>query len=211
MSDFPLIIENFITDEENEILLNTITNHTQLFTADKSTDPRWDKRSAGIDRVHREGHESAWRILANIGLKIQNKIREIEKSQELFVEHPMYVRWLPGDDLDPPHADNIEPDGITPNKTPWRSHGAVLYINSDFTGGDFFYKDHDIEIIPKPKLLVLHRAGLEDMHGVREILSGTRYTVTCFATKDKTHEDKFLTSYLKSYNNFLENLKFSID
>jgi hypothetical protein len=146
-----------------------------------------------------KNHKSESELLLQIANKIQHKIREIENTNDIWLELPMYSRWLPGDHLNPPHADNIEQDGKTPNSSPWRSHGIVLYLNNTFDGGEIFYKHHNLKFKPKPKTCGIHRAGIEDTHGVFEVQNGIRHTIITFACRDEAHVQKSKPTFLDGY------------
>lgn len=179
----PTLLYDFVSKEDQQALKTCAVSNTALFEQTDCHDPRWKGRNIYIydlDAVTQN-------IILDIAVRIQDKIRELENNQNIWLEIPMLSRWLEGDELDPPHADNIEPDGITPNASPWRSHGVVIYLNEDFEGGNLFYSNHNLVVTPVQGLCAIHRAGLEDQHGVRKVRSGTRHTIVTFATEDYNH------------------------
>ena len=200
MTSLPTSIENFITDEENKILLNTAQNKDQLFNLARDPGQRWDKRCLHLNWLYTKENYDVHQLIVNFGLKLQNKIREIEKNEEFSALVPMIVRWFPGDCIDPPHADNLKLDGTpAPGYRKWVTHGSVLYLNNDFEGGNFYYHHHDIVVQPQPKLLILHRAGAEDLHGVYKVTKGIRYTLACFASDAVNSEIYTLDKYIKTH------------
>lgn len=58
------------------------------------------------------------------------------------------------------------------------TYGIVMYLNSDFTGGEIVYPELGIEYTPKEGALIVHRAG--ELHGVKDITEGVRYSMTAF-------------------------------
>lgn len=58
-------------------------------------------------------------------------------------------------------------------------YGFVLYLNSDFEGGEIYYPEYGIDVKPEPGLLVIHSGDIR--HGVREITKGIRHNMTSFA------------------------------
>lgn len=60
---------------------------------------------------------------------------------------------------------------------------TMMYLNEDFEGGEIFFPYHDIEIKPKPGMLVLFSGDAKLPHGIKQITSGTRYVNTTFWTK----------------------------
>lgn len=184
MNKFPLTYENFITEEENEILLKTASNsklYEECDIASPSGIPRWRKRILYLSWLKFQGEYQTYATVKNVFKRIHEFLNNIEGT-ELHIENAQFSRWITDDKLDPPHADNIEQDGITPNSSPWRSHGIVLYLNSDFEGGELFYKHHELMIKPKPRMLCVHRADLIDTHGVKQVTAGNRYTVISFCS-----------------------------
>jgi predicted 2-oxoglutarate/Fe(II)-dependent dioxygenase YbiX len=179
---YPLVIKNFITKEENDYFLNWIEENNFLYDQHTSSVEYWSKRCIYYNSIRDEVIKTK---LVNLIVSIKNVVEENSISdQKLFVEYPQFVKWENGVEL-PPHADNIEPDGITPNATPWRSHGCVLYFNSSFDGGELYYPNLNIEVKPEAGMLVAHPAGLKFLHGVKKVESGTRQTMSTFFTYDE--------------------------
>lgn len=56
--------------------------------------------------------------------------------------------------------------------------GIIIYLNDDFSGGELFYPSLNLNIKPKARSLVVHDAKLE--HGVKNVTSGNRYSITTF-------------------------------
>lgn len=61
------------------------------------------------------------------------------------------------------------------------AHGFVVYINDDYEGGEIYYPKKGIAIKAKARSLVIHPSSEEYTHGVKEVKSGIRYTLTSFA------------------------------
>lgn len=107
------------------------------------------------------------------------------------------------DDLSHPvHSDNCildqetgECDKVPPAYT-WRDYSAILYLNDNFEGGDFFFahstKDLTPEVRVKPKCgrLVGFSAGKENMHGVTAVTKGKRCAVALWFTTDPDHKEE---------------------
>jgi hypothetical protein len=68
-----------------------------------------------------------------------------------------------------------------PNKPVIEEHySAVLMLSSDYTGGELFFQHHNKEIRLEPGDLIMFRGNAENLHGVREVLSGERINVIIF-------------------------------
>jgi len=96
-----------------------------------------------------------------------------------------YAAWRQGDQQ-APHADSENPDG-SPHPYPWRQVGCVLYLNSDYSGGEVYFPQHDITLKPEPGTLVWFPGTTEYMHGVRPITEGFRLTIASFWGQQPPH------------------------
>ncbi|RLU20866.1 hypothetical protein DMN91_007480 [Ooceraea biroi] len=96
------------------------------------------------------------------------------------------------------HADNcvIRNDGLCHREDPaytWRDYSAILYLNDDFDGGEFFFvesqrKRHVRSIVrPRCGRMVAFSAGGENLHGVQGVRGGKRCAVALWFTQDKKY------------------------
>jgi hypothetical protein len=94
-------------------------------------------------------------------------------------------RLLPGQSLhahwDSPGEEEQVPDGVA---DPYQTchivkYGTVVYL-SEFEGGEIYYSRLGIEYKPSPGDLVIHSSFEEYEHGVRSVISGTRYVYSTF-------------------------------
>jgi hypothetical protein len=98
-----------------------------------------------------------------------------------------------------PHSDNSDSEGV-PNAFEINKYVGVLYLNDDYEGGELYFPDHDIEFKPNKYSYYVFCGGVENIHGVKEITKGTRYTMVSFwdfeeaeydqATLDKWDEEE---------------------
>ena len=107
---------------------------------------------------------------------------------EVSSRPPVLIRWLPGN-VQSPHADKQLNDG-SPNPFPTYDLNSVIYWNDDFTGGQIYYPQHDIEVAIKPGIAVAHPGDINYLHGVKEIISGERWTTPSFYTIKKLGQNK---------------------
>jgi hypothetical protein len=106
-------------------------------------------------------------------------------------------KWNVGGNASP-HADNSEMDG-TPNPFETNKFVSLLYLNEDYEGGELYFPELDISFKPQAFSWIAFNGGIENLHGVKEILSGTRYTFVSFwdfeeaeydqATRDRWESD----------------------
>jgi hypothetical protein len=77
------------------------------------------------------------------------------------------------------HSDNSDLEG---NPSAWEVSKLVclLYLNSDYDGGELKFRDHDITIKPEAGILVTFPGGIDNVHAVTEVKNGTRHTIGAF-------------------------------
>jgi hypothetical protein len=77
------------------------------------------------------------------------------------------------------HSDNTDMEG---NPSAWEKSKLVclLYINDDYEGGELDFRDYDITINPLVGELVTFPGGIENVHQVKVVESGTRHTIGAF-------------------------------
>lgn len=107
---------------------------------------------------------------------------------EVSCRPPVLIRWLPGN-IQSPHADKQLNDG-TPNPFPTYDLNSVIYWNDEFTGGQIYYPQHNVEVSIKPGMAVAHPGDINYLHGVKEITSGERWTTPSFYTITKLGKNK---------------------
>eukprot|EP01126_Amoeba_proteus_P045899 TRINITY_DN5163_c0_g1_i4.p1 TRINITY_DN5163_c0_g1~~TRINITY_DN5163_c0_g1_i4.p1 ORF type:complete len:260 (-),score=59.19 TRINITY_DN5163_c0_g1_i4:211-990(-) len=86
-----------------------------------------------------------------------------------------------------------------------RHYTGLLYLNSagiDFSGGSFHFCDAEghsrCEIVPQAGLLLMFSSGPENIHKLDRVSKGTRFVLTMWFTKEKSHDEDFkLMSGLK--------------
>lgn len=195
--NYPIVFDNFLNEDEINLLLNYSNSSQELYNSHISSCEYWNKRCIYFFSIR---DKKVQEILIKKSLLMKNTIIENSNVQDkLYVEYPQFVKWEPGWELTP-HCDNCEPDGITPNATPWRSHGGVIYLNDDFDGGEIFYPNLGLEIKPKKGMMVIHPAGLKYLHGVKKVVEGIRHTISVFFTYQPI-ENNFIVNELEKNTN----------
>jgi hypothetical protein len=192
---FPHMLENFITPEENKILLDLSMNNQQVFdeSSPGTNHPRWKDRVAYTSVVERHQPEVAT-LMYDITGRIHNYLSQIQPALTIYTEKLQFSRWITGDHLLPGHIDNCELDG-SDNKSPWRHYGFILYLNDDFDGGELLYPNYNLIVNPRPRMLAVHTASPDCLHGVQVITSGTRHTLIGFATINRQHYNDNKNAY----------------
>jgi 2OG-Fe(II) oxygenase superfamily len=123
-------------------------------------------------------------IMKNIHDRVASLLTEFYKLDVLYPEATHLVKWIEGSSLGS-HADNAYDPSGEPNYVHWRTHSAVIYLNEEFTGGEFYFKRELPKTIqPKTGLLVAFTAGMDHVHGVQIVKSGNRYTMPLWFCQD---------------------------
>ncbi|CAL7946478.1 unnamed protein product [Xylocopa violacea] len=96
------------------------------------------------------------------------------------------------------HADNclLKDEDTCLHEDPayiWRHYSAILYLNNDFQGGQFFFakdrtaRELDNIVSPRCGRMVAFSAGRENLHGVRGVLRGRRCALALWFTQDERY------------------------
>lgn len=125
--------------------------------------------------------------LANHGLdgmffeQLRDKYKEAVElvfEREVRANTSHAQKWVVGG-FAAPHSDNSDFEG-EPNPFEINKYVGILYLNDDYEGGNLYFPDHDIDFKPNAYSYYVFPGGIENIHGVREILEGTRYTMVSF-------------------------------
>lgn len=104
-------------------------------------------------------------------------------------------KWLPGEHQHP-HAD-CEASFIKKDIADWDmspinnfsslfiEYAALVYLNDDYEGGEIYFPDYGVDIKPSPGDLIFFPGTEKYRHGVREVISGSRYVLMTFFTTPK--------------------------
>jgi hypothetical protein len=174
------IINDFISVEEQEYILSLINesneedwnqtyiNHIKnkqydteedLINALESRNTFWD------DKIFHIKNEDFWKDLTDRVSLFFNNQYEI---------NPMYAiqRQMPGTFLKV-HFDQ--------GTNPELQKAVIIYINDNYNGGELFFPEHDFEIKPPSRSMIIFPGTEDYMHGVKEVLAGpTRYVLPSF-------------------------------
>ena len=164
--------ENFLTSEEILAILDPICalKDDEWYEEDL---PEYDRHHAG--RTYEASRlPNGYEIVASINARVA----ELFKNVDSIVQVGSIVRGT--DKITPSgmHRDNEDGQYEEENRNATVKYGVLMYLNSNFDGGEICYPELEIEYKPKPGVLLIHDAG--NMHGVNSISNGTRYSMTSF-------------------------------
>lgn len=137
----------------------------------------WDRVCSGdiIQRLDLTAFAIVEKYIAKMARLIEQKY-----SVTVYERPPVIVRWTPGTQQSP-HADKQLNDG-KPNPFPLYDINSIIYWNENFEGGQFYYPEHGLEFPIKAGMAVAHPGDIHYLHGVREVISGVRWTTPSFYT-----------------------------
>lgn len=180
-----LIFEKFLDTKSIDQYLKFL-NTENLW--ENNGDGIWNNRTINI----RTMPENIQTSILDYRIRVKKQILDSYLiNQNLYCDIFQFVKWNIGDLLYPPHADAEYASGkIHPFS--YRNYSAITYLNDNYKGGEIYFTEFN-NFRPKisPGTLIIFPGTLEYMHGVTEILEGTRYTIASFFTFDKTRHDGF--------------------
>jgi hypothetical protein len=150
---------NFITEEEQKIILDYAKNSSEEEWNKHFDDPIWKGKLIEVSKELKK-------ITYKIDERIQNLFTGFNKINNIAVVQ----RFLPGQLLTKHSDDHYLPE---------LKYGMILYLNDDYIGGELYYEDLDFAIKPKARSLIIHAGDL--VHQVLEVKGNNpRYMLTAF-------------------------------
>lgn len=198
ITDDVLIVENFLSKEEVDEILNIISNTPEedwnieyYFSVKMFCMEKFGRDD--IDNLVAEGKFEITQNWNDKNLNISNKkiyrsiykrLRDIIGSAYPDLELSGFAtiqRMQEGVELKS-HADQHTDPSI--------EHAAIVYLNDDYVDGELFFKHMDIELKPKSGSLVLFPGNDKYEHGVRHVGAGpVRYVIVGFIKKVNFYEN----------------------
>jgi len=162
------VIPNFINDEEIKSLLDSCTENKKL-----SFESQKDDLDNAVNWMHVYiGIEDKFNIINRIKVEIINAYGFDSIKPQM--PNLSVAKWEKGTKLHL-HVDDL--GYATNNHIP-----TLIYLNDDYEGGEISFATHDITIKPKVGDLLIFPGNMHYAHEVKEVLSGTRYTLPIWFT-----------------------------
>ncbi len=187
-----LLIDNFLSNDELNYAADILIKKTQ-----------WKRASHESGDTNRNHYtlQTVTDEIMNLDEILKNRLcAKIESFfGDLFFipEVYSYSRWMPGDSLGC-HCDSGHPGGELmiemhnegqPHR-PLSLHlndiAAVTYFTDGYEGGKLFFSNIDYQIEPAAGTTIVFPATTMYEHGVTELVSGERLTMTSFWPRVKT-------------------------
>lgn len=168
-------IPNFVTPEEASNMVRYFESKAQM----------WGDvafyGSFGMGIFHGDPELEDYGLYGTFFQELTDKYREAVEEvfeREVRPNTSHAQKWSVGG-FASPHSDNSDHDG-NPTSFQINKYVGILYLNEDYEGGNLYFPEHDIEFKPTPYSFITFPGGVENVHGVREITAGTRYTMVSF-------------------------------
>lgn len=162
------LIQNFLSDEEIAYLFDNVTENRKF-----SFESQKDDSGNAINWMHiYAGIEDKFKIRDRVKTEIISAYSfDLIRPKE---SHLQVAKWEKGTKLNL-HVDDL--GYVTDNHIP-----TLIYLNDDYEGGEISFATHDITIKPKVGDLLIFPGNMHYAHEVKEVLSGTRYTLPIWFT-----------------------------
>ena len=154
------IVNNFVTDDEVSFMHKYLN---KFYSPNRNLEKDYDALKVTVKYKFLELQKRAEDIISSI------------TGNQDYEFTPLYNFMRLSSGIISPHADNLK-DGAKQNVM----YGCILYWNNDFDGGQLQYPVLGLEYQPVPGDFVFHPGTEEYTHGVKEVVSGVRYTSTMF-------------------------------
>lgn len=151
------VIKNFISDEECDLIVNTIKKQN----TGEDNNYLFDNRKIFNFNIYPK--------ILSFGPIIKNKVEDLYSIKVKQTTVPNITQWSESYKMSA-HVDDL---GV--NKT---NHMAtIIYLNQDYVGGEISFITHDLSIKPEKGDLLIFPGNLHYCHEVKEVLKGNRFTI----------------------------------
>jgi hypothetical protein len=155
------VIENFLPDEEYQILSNFVKNSDDI---DWIKEP-WTTERSPNGALPEDCLELFKKIFQTSRLKCMDHY-DVEVDSE-FMGQYFLTKWRVGSNMKP----HIDTDSMK------HQHIVCMYyFNDNYEGGEIVFPDYDLKIKPKSNTIIMFPGNENYRHGVLEVSEGFRYT-----------------------------------
>jgi hypothetical protein len=190
-----LLVKNFLSKEELDIYLNIINN-----TPEEDWHVEYERNlidfciskfgRGDVDNLVAEGKfevTEGWKD-KNLRISEQPITQQVSNRLRHIMKNANSTLQLNGLDLLQRMQDGTALQSHTDEHTdPSIKYATIVYLNDDYLGGEFFFKNKEIYIRPEPGSLLIFPGNAEFEHGVTPVQPGPiRYVLVGFI-KEKDH------------------------
>lgn len=171
-----LEIPNFISESTAESLVSCFKDDKQVWLETAFNGSLGFQPQYSIVEPSSYGLPNS--IFQDINAKLRHAVATVYNKD--VVPSSIHVqKWDVGSSASP-HSDNSDFDGNPTEGFDNLKYVGILYLNSDYSGGNLYFPEHNIDIHPNAGSMYIFSGGVENIHGVTEITSGTRYSIVSF-------------------------------
>ena len=188
--DLPLEIENFLSPNDCELLINYYKGNKKV-SRESGPDLFWNDRTVALDDIV---YNNIRTMVEDLHYRIVCATCRYYNEEYIYPEFSNLVYWGPDKELTP-HCDNMHiHNSELEHNTAQRDYSAVLCLNEGYEGGHTIFPEHGKEYPGKTGRLIIFPSGRSHPHGVTEVTSGSRYTFSMWMTKDRKYIFKVTNS-----------------
>jgi hypothetical protein len=190
----PVIIENYFSDEEVDLMLYILDKIQRPTYTPNMSGALGFRTSIEADAVSMEN--PVWRLTGDTKedssiLKVTESILTVKKDMEEFFDLGLslincnYSIMHAGSE-NPLHVDTTDLDGSPIPESKELEYSALIYLNNggeDYTGGNLFFPLQDLNIQTKKGTVIFFKGDYSRPHGVREVESGDRKVIVLFFSR----------------------------
>lgn len=196
------LFEDFLTDEEAKAIYDYCESATEQEWQSHYIKDQTKKAATFFP----DDLEKQKEFINNVNSFWSDKILEISDEKLVgdlhkrldLIEDPTVYRFnqprniqrqLPEGDNLKVHADRGEGNPIV--------FAIVIYVNDNYEGGEIYFPQHDFQVKPPAKSLLLFPGTDDYLHGVMRVSSGsTRYVLPSFVYRIDEHETPIINKNL---------------
>jgi predicted 2-oxoglutarate/Fe(II)-dependent dioxygenase YbiX len=184
----PYLLDKILSNKDCDKLIKYFIENIEQKKCDNKGNSVFNNRIIYFNKIDKNEIKV---ILNQIKYTILTYLKNLYNVENLYPESCHMVKWVEGQELGI-HADNAYYPTGEPNYTNWKTYSAVLFLNDNFKGGEFYFSENknifeeDTCVKPNPGYFVGFGAGVEYFHGVKPVIEGTRYTVAMWFADDNT-------------------------
>ena len=206
--------ENLWDNFNDSITSLAFKNKEEYISAGK----QWNNRRIDINELYSQGIEKR-KDFFDLVLPLQYQMYEevidfFKPNFELHSELWEIVRWREGN-FQEPHVDHIDPNfdlnsidiESVPEECKYffeerniekykklftnKAFTSIIYLNDDYEGGELYFPQHNgFELKPKKGTMLIFSGTIDNMHGIKEITKGIRYTHVTFWSNNISKSSK---------------------
>lgn len=152
----------YLKDRRKEALLKNSEDSDDFKNEINNRNIFWDDKILEIPDNYNDIKVSIWNKI-NLFFRGKYKVPEVDTIQRQYSGSNLKV-----------HHDN----GYKKNL----ERAIVIYLNDDYSDGELFFPDYDLEFRPKAGSMITFPGTEDYMHGVKDVGDGpTRYVISVFA------------------------------